>query len=158
MLIVLVSSPCILKLFLQHRQKSSSSTSVVTNLFKLKIPDLGVGESKIYLLKHWEKKMAGGRAGGRAELEPERGREQGAREGEVMLLQNFFFFYSFRELLGSLKDRPVDRDRRVGDHCSTSSSVHRLTYVTYYVALIGCRSIQLSEEAFFFLVRLKHAP
>ena len=35
--------------------------------------------------------MAGGRVGGRAELEPERGREQGAREGEVMLLQNFFF-------------------------------------------------------------------
>ena len=30
--------------------------------------------------------------------------------------------------------------------------------VTYYVALIGCRSIQLSEEAFYFLVRLKHAP
>ena len=34
----------------------------------------------------------------------------------------------------------------------------RLTYVTYYIALIGCRSIQLSEEAFSFLVRLKHAP
>ena len=30
--------------------------------------------------------------------------------------------------------------------------------VTYYIALIGCRSIQLSEEAFYFLVRLKHAP
>ena len=30
--------------------------------------------------------------------------------------------------------------------------------VTYYVALIGCRSIQLSEEAFYFLVRLKHSP
>ena len=30
--------------------------------------------------------------------------------------------------------------------------------VTYYVALIGCRSIQLSEKAFYFLVRLKHAP
>ena len=30
--------------------------------------------------------------------------------------------------------------------------------VTYYVALFGCRSIQLSEEAFYFLVRLKHAP
>ena len=27
--------------------------------------------------------------------------------------------------------------------------------VTYYIALIGCRSIQLSEEAFYFLVRLK---
>ena len=34
------------------------------------------------------------------------------------------------------------------------STMRRLTYVTY-VALIGCRSIQLSEEAFFFLVRLK---
>ena len=28
----------------------------------------------------------------------------------------------------------------------------------YYVALIGSRYIQLSKEAFFFLVRLKHAP
>ena len=36
--------------------------------------------------------------------------------------------------------------------------MRRLTYVTYYVALIGCRSIQLSEEVFFFLVQLKHAP
>ena len=41
--------------------------------------------------------------------------------------------------------------------CALSSQGHR-TYVTYYIALIGCRSIQLSEEAFFFLVRLKHAP
>src|SRR4029434_8376983 len=32
------------------------------------------------------------------------------------------------------------------------------TLWSYYVALIGSRSIQLSEEAFFFLVRLKHAP
>ena len=32
------------------------------------------------------------------------------------------------------------------------------TLWSYYVALIGCRPIQLSEEAFFFLVRLKHAP
>ena len=39
-----------------------------------------------------------------------------------------------------------------------TTTMRRLTYVTYYVALIGCRSIQLSEEAFFFLVRLKHAP
>ena len=32
------------------------------------------------------------------------------------------------------------------------------TLWSYYVALIGSRYIQLSEEAFFFLVRLKHAP
>ena len=32
------------------------------------------------------------------------------------------------------------------------------TLWSYYVALIGCRYNQLSEEAFFFLVRLKHAP
>ena len=32
------------------------------------------------------------------------------------------------------------------------------TYVTYSVALIGCRCIQLSAEAFSFLVRLKRAP
>src|SRR4029434_7403717 len=38
------------------------------------------------------------------------------------------------------------------------SFIYQLALVTYYVALIGCRSIQLSEEAFFFLVRLKHAP
>ena len=31
-----------------------------------------------------------------------------------------------------------------------TTTMRRLTYVTYYVALIGCRSIQLSEEAFFF--------
>ena len=78
MLIVLVSSPCILKFFLQHRQKS-------------------------FLL--------------------------------------IFFFYFFQRA------------------CSwVLSTMRRLTYVTYYVALIGCRSIQLSEEAFFSLVRLKHAP
>ena len=39
-----------------------------------------------------------------------------------------------------------------------TTTMRCLTYVTYYVALIGCRSIQLSEEAFFFLVQLKHAP
>ena len=38
------------------------------------------------------------------------------------------------------------------------SLIYQLARFTYYVALIGCRSIQLSEEAFFFLVRLKHAP
>ena len=38
------------------------------------------------------------------------------------------------------------------------SFIYQLARFTYYVALIGCRSIQLSEEAFFFLVRLKHAP
>src|SRR4029434_10288028 len=32
------------------------------------------------------------------------------------------------------------------------------TLWSYNVALIGSRYIQLSEEAFFFLVRLKHAP
>src|SRR4029434_7300811 len=32
------------------------------------------------------------------------------------------------------------------------------TLWSYYVALIGCRYIQLSEEAFFFMVRLKHTP
>src|SRR4029434_6039889 len=32
------------------------------------------------------------------------------------------------------------------------------TLWSYYVAVIGSRYIQLSEEAFFFLVRLKHAP
>ena len=32
------------------------------------------------------------------------------------------------------------------------------TLWSYYVALIGSRYIQLSEEAFFSLVRLKHAP
>src|SRR4029434_7061915 len=32
------------------------------------------------------------------------------------------------------------------------------TLWSYYVALIGSGCIQLSEEAFFFLVRLKHAP
>ena len=39
-----------------------------------------------------------------------------------------------------------------------SAAVVTICRVTYYVALIGCRSIQLSEEAFYFLVRLKHAP
>ena len=42
--------------------------------------------------------------------------------------------------------------------CPASAAVVPICHVTYYVALIGCRSIQLSEEAFFFLVRLKHAP
>src|SRR4029434_10063042 len=32
------------------------------------------------------------------------------------------------------------------------------TLWSYYIALIGSRYIQLSEETFFFLVRLKHAP
>ena len=39
-----------------------------------------------------------------------------------------------------------------------SAAVVTICRVTYYIALIGCRSIQLSEEAFYFLVRLKHAP
>src|SRR4029434_475632 len=38
------------------------------------------------------------------------------------------------------------------------SLIYQLAPMTYYVALIGCRSIQLSEEVIFFLVRLKHAP
>ena len=38
-----------------------------------------------------------------------------------------------------------------------TTTMRRLIYVTYYIALIGCRSIQLSDEAFYFLVRLKHA-
>ena len=33
-----------------------SCKTVVINLFKPKIPDLSLGEGKIYLLKHWEKK------------------------------------------------------------------------------------------------------
>ncbi|MCI5136784.1 MAG: hypothetical protein D3920_17365 [Candidatus Electrothrix sp. AW2] len=41
---------------------------------------------------------------------------------------------------------------------SGKSLIYQLAPMTYYVALIGSRSIQLSEEAFFFLVRLKHAP
>ena len=32
------------------------------------------------------------------------------------------------------------------------------TVWSYYVGLIGSRYIQLSDESFFFLVRLKHAP
>ena len=79
MLIMLVSSPCILQLFLQHRQKS-------------------------------------------------------------FLLIFFFYFYFFQ---------------RACSWVLLTTTMRRLTYVTYYVALIGCRSIQLSEEAFFFLVRLK---
>ena len=71
MLIVLVSSLCILKFFLQHRQKS-------------------------FLL--------------------------------------IFFFYFFQ---------------RACSWVLLTTTMRRLTYVTYYVALIGCRSIQLSEEAFF---------
>ena len=39
-----------------------------------------------------------------------------------------------------------------------TTTMRRLTYVTYSVALIGCRSIQLSKEAFYFLVRLKTRP
>ena len=39
-----------------------------------------------------------------------------------------------------------------------SAAVVTICRVTYYIALIRCRSIQLSEEAFYFLVRLKHAP
>ena len=80
MLIVLVSSPCILKFFLQHRQKS-------------------------------------------------------------FLLIFFFCFF-----------------QRACSWVLLTTTMRHLTYVTYSVALIGCRSIQLSEEAFFFLVRLKHAP
>ena len=38
------------------------------------------------------------------------------------------------------------------------SFIYQLALVTYYVALIGYGSIQLSEETFFFLVRLKHVP
>ena len=41
---------------------------------------------------------------------------------------------------------------------SGKSLIYQLALVTYYVVLIGSRYIQLSEEAFFFLVRLKHAP
>ena len=33
---------------------------------------------------------------------------------------------------------------------SGKSLIYQLALVTYYVALIGCTSIQLSEEAFFF--------
>ena len=80
MLIVLVSSPCSLKLFLKHRQKS--------------------------------------------------------------FLLIFIFYFCQRACSWVL----------------LTTTMRRFTYVTYYVALIGFRSIQLSEEVYFFLVRLKHAP
>ena len=56
----------------------------------------------------------------------------------------------------------VDRKDAVLPMGSVKSLMYQLapwsTLWSYYVALIGCRPIQLSEEAFFFLVRLKHAP
>ena len=39
-----------------------------------------------------------------------------------------------------------------------TSEIASAAVVTYYVALIGCRSIQLSEEAFYFLVRVETRP
>ena len=57
---------------------------------------------------------------------------------------SIFFFYFFERALSWV---------------SLRIAVLRTTYVTYYVALIGFRSIQLSEEAFSFLVPpYNHSP
>jgi len=41
-------------------------------------------------------------------------------------------------------------------HCKVRY-INKGDFITYSIALIGCRSIQLSAEAFSLLVRLKHA-